>query len=521
MRLHGQPIFDDCDCGSAHVELTDGQGGRAWLRRHARDLLWSDEPRRKAADRFANDQDDRRADDDRSDWDERIRHRNWRQHTKSLPLDEHAYRAYRRRLRAIRWTELRGRESTPDKIRKLPAYRFDAAALTEEGRARWVAERQLDRWLGDPCRESDAISSTYRRSEADERGAARRIAAHKASTLLKRGRAMERAEADASAYAEHGTELRAHQVAERPAKTQRAAIAPAAANVLIRQRDAQQLVDTINTAAQQLEPTVFILLQSVLYVSRNFTDDVHRALNGTRTADGKYKTTIGDLLSLGSRCHGGNAEDGVRGLMPLEWSLSWVAPLVGLQAASLRELLAIHAFPVFREPLRPWASSRDGGWSVAASKQPIIAPASFRAVSWLAGNRTTGRPRAHNPALVIWALFFAEQLAEMLHPADALLTISGDANEPFPAVADRVHRAAGLVARTIQADDRVPPPDLPSAATVADILGSARLGRRSAVQDVCYAVAAHAYGLPRAALDALVKASRKEEVSRIGKEGRR
>ena len=75
----------------------------------------------------------------------KVLHRRWRQH--DLALDEHAYRAYRRRLRETSWRSLSA-PATPKVGKPKTWQRFDPTShLTSEGQARYEAERWLDKVL--------------------------------------------------------------------------------------------------------------------------------------------------------------------------------------------------------------------------------------------------------------------------------------------------------------------------------------------------------------------------------------
>ena len=199
--LSGTIIWDDCQCGSLHVEPIVP---RHWLLRYAPELLWSEEPRAKRREVHRGGYPDggrdavcESADDGAVEegWSARLRHPRWRQR-----LEQHSKAGYRylRRWARDRNPRLERSKGGP----KQPANwrRFDPAILTPEGRAKWDGERQLDSWLGDPTRRDDEVPITRDKGDLDRLAWARKVRVHKADRLLSLKRTRQRAEANVEQY---------------------------------------------------------------------------------------------------------------------------------------------------------------------------------------------------------------------------------------------------------------------------------------------------------------------------------
>jgi hypothetical protein len=127
------------------VEL-DSAGRWTWLR--ANNMAWDDTERKGAvpAKRASGADVQRAPGDDGPVHDSKVLAHRWRRHMKELPLDDHAYRAYRRRLHETSWRSLTA--DPAQKVSKWKEPRFSPALLTPEGLAKWEAENRLNRWLG-------------------------------------------------------------------------------------------------------------------------------------------------------------------------------------------------------------------------------------------------------------------------------------------------------------------------------------------------------------------------------------
>jgi hypothetical protein len=462
----GLPLYgirgDDCDCGVLHVQPADIS---TWCRLHARELLWDDTERRgrmpfrrHVGSNVAN----ATGDDEIIDQ-AKLLHPRWREHMKALPLDEHAYSAYRRRLREVSWRCLSA-APTPT-VKKLPKYKFKAAALSKEplgasyfgehlspAERRWVDEElaalqihYVDRAVGDDGTDEHG-------NQRDGTGA-RRLGVHKADMLLARRSALARVEAELDSYLEHGVDL-----------------------VTARELDRQKLVDTINEAAQRLP-------------DQDIFDWVYWLLNAIDP----------------------NGELGAT-----EQVLAWLSDKHGVKTEVVRDVLAYH-IQVFKEPLRPWAAGRVGCGAWVPPTLPAARSVALDAFDALFTPKANGRPPDHNPELVTLALFLAVAIYHQLEQGVAgdegfgLAAIEGCWRDPWPpegiALALNAAASAEIADRLVTFEGGQPEtkPRFLSGAEVDEIVARVGYGRPGAIRALAFEIAALAYNLPRKALEAMVK----------------
>jgi hypothetical protein len=384
----------------------------------------------------------------------KVPHPRWRQHP--LALDDHAYRAYRRRLQETSWRSLSA-PPTP-KIGKPKTWkRFDPTTdLTAEGHARYDAERWLDKVLAHHTFEDERpwADGTKVDRNGNDGGWARFVGIRKADKLLARQGALERVEADVDAR------LAGHHDAATAAKA-----------------DLEKLVDTINDAAQRLPDK-----------------DIFDALNF--------------LL---------NARDPNGELGATENVLVWMADQWGIKTDVVRRVLAYQLATAFREPLRPWAAGRTG---IGAWVPPVLpAPRSVSADAFEKrfAAKNDGRPPDHDPRLVALALYLAEGIYHQLEQGVAgdqsfgLAAIEGYWRDRWPpegiALALRAAATAEITAERIdfKAGPHAATPRFPSPAEIEEIVARVGYGRPGSCRALAFEVAALAYNLPRKALEATVK----------------
>ena len=195
LPLHGIR-GDDCDCGVLHLEPANFW---AWARLHARDLLWDDTDRRgsmPASRRSGADIGGAIGVDATNPL-----HRRWRARAKKDPLDDLAYRAFRRRLRAVSKLVV-GVEPKPLRPRCLPAFRPSMLSDVRESSGECMPKEkwEVDQILAVVDEQQRETPWALEGRDSDERGWAARKSAHKASRVEARRCALKRAEADVDAY---------------------------------------------------------------------------------------------------------------------------------------------------------------------------------------------------------------------------------------------------------------------------------------------------------------------------------
>jgi hypothetical protein len=453
LPLHGIR-GDDCDCGILHLQPADVF---TWCRLHARELLWDDSERRgrmPSRRRVGSNVGNATGEDGMID-PPKLLHPRWREHMKALPLDEHAYCAYRRRLREVSWHSL----SAPSTLtaKKLPKYQFKASDLSKEplgtkylGECLSPAER---RWVDE---ELDALQIRYvdeavGHDGADEfgnereGGRARRLGVHKADKLLARRRALERVETDVDAR------LAGHHDAVTAAKA-----------------DLEKLIETINDAAQRLpDQDIFDWFFWLLNASDR---------NGELGATDKV--------------------------------LAWLSNQHGVKTDVVRNVLGYHLHQAFRQPLQPWAAGRAGrgAWVPPLLPAPrSVAAAAFEA---LFAPKEGGRPSDHDPCLVALALYLAEGIAHQLEQGvggdeiAGLAAIEGYWRDRWPpeGIALALSAAATAEITAERIDFRAAPdaatPRSPSVAEIAEIVNRVGYGRNGACRALAFEIAALAYNCP-------------------------
>jgi hypothetical protein len=460
LPLHGVR-GDDCDCGILHLQPADVL---TWCRLHARELLWDDSERRgrmPSRRRVGSNVGNATGEDGMID-PTKLLHPRWREHMKALPLDEHAYCAYRRRLREVSWRSLSA-PPTPT-AKKLPKYPFKASDLSKEplgtkylGEYLSPAERP---WIDE---ELDAlqIRHVYRAVGHDgadeytnerEGGRARRLGAHKAEQLLARRHALERVEADVDAR------LAGHHDASTAAKA-----------------DLEKLIDTINDAAQRLP-------------DKDIFDAVNCLLNA-RDSNGELGETESVLVSMAD-----------------QWRI---------KTDVARRVLAYQLATAFRKPLRPWATGRTGRDAWVPPVLPAARSVAMDAFDALFEPKRDGRPPDHDPQLVALALFLAVGIYHRLErglgdEGVGLAAIEGYWRDRWPPEGIAL---ALLAATTAEVSDRHVtfegrPETMPrylNKAELDEIVARVGYGRPGACRALAFEVAALAYNLPRKALEAMVK----------------
>jgi hypothetical protein len=459
LPLHGIK-GDDCDCGILHLQPADIL---TWCRLHARELLWDDTERRgrmPSRRRVGSNVGNATGDDGTIDL-AKLLHPRWREHMKALPLDEHAYCAYRRRLREVSWRSLSA-PPTPT-AKKLPKYQFKASDLSKEplstkylgeylspAERRWVDEeldalqiRYVDKAVGD-----DGADEYGNQREG---GRARRLGVHKADKLLARRRALERVEADVDAR------LTGHHDAV------------TAANA-----DLEKLLDTINETAQRLP-------------NQDIFDWVYWLLNA-RDRNGELGAT--------------------------EKVLAWLSDQQGLKTEVVHNVLAYH-IQVFKEPLRPWAAGRTGRGALVPPPLPAARSVAMDAFEALFALKGDGRPPDHDPQLVALALFLAEGIYHHLEQGVAgdesfgLAAIEGYWRDRWPhegiALALGAAATAEIADRHMTFEGKTAMPRFLTRAEIDEIVARVGYGRNGACRALAFEIAALAYNLPRKALEAMVK----------------
>jgi hypothetical protein len=461
LPLHGIR-GDDCDCGILHLQPADIL---TWCRLHARELLWDDTERRgRMPSRRCRIYNVGNATGDDGMVDSaKLLHPRWREHMKALPLDEHAYCAYRRRLREVSWRILSA-SPTPT-AKKLPKYQFKASDLSKEplgtkylGECLSPAER---RWVDE---ELDALQIRYvdkavGHDGADEYGnqreggRARCLGVHTADKLLARRRALERVEADVDAR------LSGHQDAAAAAKA-----------------DLEKLIDTINDAAQRLP-------------DQDIFDWFYWLLNA-RDRNGELGAT--------------------------DKVLAWLSDRHGVKTDVVRNVLGYHPHQAFRHPLHPWAAGRTGRGAWVPPVLPAARSVAIDSFEALFAPKRDGRPPDHDPQLVALALFLAEGIYHRLEQGVAddesfgLAAIEGYWRDRWPhegiALALRAAAAAEITDRQVPCRGR--PETMPrylSRDEIDEIVARVGYGRNGACRALAFEIAALAYNLPRKALEAMVK----------------
>jgi hypothetical protein len=393
----------------------------------------------------------------------KLLHPRWREHMEALPLDEHAYSAYRRRVREVSWRCLSA-APTPT-AKKLPKYKFKASALSKEplgakylgeylspAERRWVDKkldalqiRYVDKAVGD-----DGADEYGNQREG---GRARRLGVHTADKLRARRRALERVEADADAR------LAGHHDAATAAKA-----------------DLEKLIDTINETAQ-------------------------------RSPDQDIFDWVSWLLNATDR----NGELGAT-----EQVLAWLSDQQGLKTEVVRKVLAYH-MQVFKEPLRPWAAGRTGRGAWVPPQLPAARSVAMDAFQEVFTAKGDGRPPDHDPQLVALALFLAEGIYHRLEEGVAgdqgfaLAAIEGCWRDPWPpegiALALNAAASAEIADRLVTFEGGQPEtkPRFLSGTEVDEIVARVGYGRPGAIRALAFEIATLAYNLPRKALEAMVK----------------
>jgi hypothetical protein len=430
----------------------DTAGVWAWMRQNG--VAWDDSERKgaiPAGRRSGADVGNAEAGGDLVDR-AKVPHPRWRQHT--LALDDHAFRAYRRRLQETSWRSLSA-PPTP-KIGKPKTWkRFDPTTdLTAEGQARYDAERWLDKVLAHHSFEDERpwADSTKVDRNGNDGGWARLVGIRKADKFLARRRALERVEADVDAR------LAGHHDAATAAKA-----------------DLEKLIDTVNDAAQRLP-------------DKDIFDTVDFLLNA-RDPNGELGAT--------------------------ERVLVWMAGQWGIKTDVARNVLAYH-LQVFREPLHPWAAGRTGRGAWAPPTLPAPRSVALDAFEALFAPKGDGRPPDHDPQLVALALFLAVGIYHRLEQGVAgdgsfgLAAIEGYWRERWPAegIVLALNAAATAEIADRHATFEGSPetmPRYPSRAEIDEIVARVGYGRNGACRALAFEVAALAYNLPRKALEATVK----------------
>jgi hypothetical protein len=457
----------------ANIErIAYGPDEIAFLKRHGE--RWDDSERRGRVPkqvRLGTDGRDAANHESSGQWDSRAIHPRWRDRIE--PSTEAGYVSLRCWARSIRLgpapepcTEAADavlrRAAARFRSAKIPTSRgwpmFKVKLLTVEGQFKRDIENALDQadarreWL---LGERELARHTGVDANNDDHGWARHVAARKASVLLARKGSIERAWENAISYMEHGTD-----------------------RVIVQHLDAQQLTDAIDDVAQRLPKPIFDALTYLL---------------NAREPDGRLAAT--------------------------ENALAWLAQDWGLRTEIVRGFLA-EQLRVFREPLRLWSAGRARGWTAVESPDPSAGP---RAVYDLFGDAeraepASGRPATYEPGTAFWAAMLSGQLAERLLANEplAVAALGGQLRDevrlPLETVAGAVHRAAYWEIGTVQAwfDDEghevqgARRPVVPSLAAVDALVAENR-----SLDAVCRGVAALAYGLPREAIQGLIrKASR-------------
>ena len=448
----GLPLYgirgDDCDCGVLHVQPVNIW---AWLRRHARELLWDD------TERHGRMPESRRSGTDASgaigvDIINPL-HRQWRARATKDPLDDVAYRAFRRRLRAASKLVV-GAQPKPPLPCRLPRFRpyMLSDVRQEKGECTPKEKWEIDQILAKIDEQQRETPWALERRESDERGWAVSKGAHKASRLEARRRAMMCAEANVDAYA----------AGERDQAT--------AAKV-----DLEKMMEAAREATTKMSEV------------------------------GRW--TWESLLQADTA---------------LEPALAALAKQYGLRTPLARDWLAREAAPL-RTALMPWSEGRTGSWTAGQVSDLRAVSTQVLAMLIAEGPPKNGRPRDHEPWLVTWALLLAEEIAIWLYENDqiGLGLVGGFLREGVidqgcvlaglteaEVVGGALHRATAAAIEPLQAFASAAGlhvPRLPTVPVVRRIVSQIGYGRSGSVRLLTSEIAATAYGVPRKAMDALVK----------------
>jgi hypothetical protein len=314
--------------------------------------------------------------------------------------------------------------------------------LSPEARARWEDDRFLDRALAHHAYDNvapQARNMDKRDLRGNDGGWAHDVGAHEASKLMARRRAVERVQGDIDAYLRHGV----------------------TAN-MARKLEIELLAREADWAAWGMTSMARAVLRLVLQ-SRRWDSNAR---------EWRYR--------------------------PADAVLAAYARFIGIETNAMRGWLARELAGV-RAALRPWAEDRTGGWIATPAPPAVFTPAlEVWAMLKADGPPKNGRPRAHDPWRVAWALMLAEEISTKLRGA-ALAAIRGDLREDRGGVAEALHEAvAALIGQYAGTT-------LPTVAAIQQIVDQCGYGRRGAAKVLTQEVAALAYGLPWAALVALEK----------------